>query len=151
MKKSELRVWALRTHVPDEWWVDVNGEVSKTVVTLDQAFQRAEGSPEAYIIHASHAEETENPHWIRMGAENQADDPFGVPSWVCANCGFSFETPNRKGKKITVCEILGYILILPGVVMTVLRRRKTRACCPRCGSTRIVKGNSKAGQALLSR
>ncbi|MFP4351931.1 MAG: hypothetical protein ACLFRP_01415 [Puniceicoccaceae bacterium] len=151
MKKSELRVWALRTHVPDEWWVDVDGEVSETVVTLDEAFHRAEGSSEAYIIHASHAEGTEDPHWIRMGAETPKDDPFGLPAWVCAKCGFSFENPKRKGGKITACEFLGYLLILPGLAMTIRRRRKTRPSCPHCGATRIVKGSSKAGQVLLSR
>lgn len=152
MKKSELRMWALRTHLPDEWWVEIDGAVSESVVTLDEAFRRADGKEETYIIHASHAEETEEPHWVKMGAETAVDDAFGLPAWVCAKCRFSFEKPDAKGRPVSAAEIFGYILlIVPGLVMTALRKRSCRPCCPHCGAIRIVEGNSKAGRALLDR
>lgn len=154
MKKSELRVWALRTHLPDEWWVEVDGEVSESPVNLDEAFRLAGDASEAYIIHASHAEETEEPHWLRMGAEpvEAEEDSFGVPAWVCAKCGFGFEKPARKARRVPATEIVGYVLlVVPGVVLTILRRRKARPCCPHCGAIRFVEGKSKAGHALLDR
>ncbi len=151
MKKSELRVWALRARLPDEWWVDVDGEVSDTTVTLDEAFRRAEGASDAFIIHASHAEETEEPHWTPMGAEKAADDPFGLPKWVCAKCRFGFEKPDERGKAVSGWEVAGYLLLIPGLVMTIRRKRSYRPSCPHCGATRIVEGNSKAGRVILDK
>ena len=147
MKKSELRVWALRTHSPDEWWVDVNGTVHDSVVTLDEAFRRAEGATEAFIVHASLAEETDDPHWIKMGAEDLREDEFGLPNWVCRKCRFPFEKPDMPSP--SGLEILGYLLIVPGILMTRRRKNPRRGKCPHCGSRKLVAGNSRAGRILL--
>jgi len=147
MKKSELRVWAIRTHLPDEWWVEINGEVSESVLNLDEAFRRGENESEAFIIHGSHAEEAEEPHWIRMGIEEQEDDPFGLPAWVCTKCKHPFKSPVRRG--ISKAEVLGYLLIIPGIWMTARRLRSRRARCPNCKSLRIVEGSSKSAKAFL--
>lgn len=147
MKKSELRIWALRTHSPDEWWVEVDGEVSEKVVKLDEAFRRAEGKNECFIIHSSHAEENDNPHWIKIGVEEVKDDAFGLPKWVCRKCRFPFEKPHEPGVSFT--EIVGYLLILPGFLMTKRRKNPSNFQCPNCGSNKLVPGNSKAGKVLL--
>ncbi len=149
MKKSELRVWALRTHSPDKWWVQVDGEVSDTEVSLDEAFRRAEGSRESYIIHAAHAEEAEDPHWIKMGADDARQDGFALPKWVCPKCGFSFEKPHHPG--VSLGEILGYVLIVPGVLLRRKRLGPSNARCPHCGSKKLVPGDSRAGRVLLDR
>ncbi|MEM0967344.1 MAG: hypothetical protein AAGJ81_14450 [Verrucomicrobiota bacterium] len=149
MKKSELRMWAIRTHMPDEWWLEIDGSVSEEVITLDEAFRRGEGLDEAYIIHASHAEETEEPHWIKMGQEETLEeDQFGVPKWVCAKCKFSFDEPEHP--KVSFSEVFGYVLIIPGAVLTARRLRSANDRCPRCGSKKLIKGASRAGQALMN-
>ena len=141
----------MRTHLPDQWWVEIDGEVHETPVNLDEAFRMAEKSDEAYIIHVSHAEETDEPHWNRMGAEDIKDDPFGTPKWVCPKCGYSFKKRIVKSAPISILEIAGYLLIIPGVIMTIVRRKSAKRSCPHCGATKLVRGNTKAGQALLSR
>ncbi|MBC2600591.1 hypothetical protein [Puniceicoccus vermicola] len=149
MKKNELRVWAIRTHSPDEWWVEVDGEVSESVVSLDEAFRRADGAKESFIIHSSHAEEADNPNWIKMGVDEPQNDSFGLPKWVCGKCSFPLEKPDQP--KISVGEALGYILVVPGILMTRKRKSSSNGRCPHCGSDRLIAGNSKAGKVLLSR
>ncbi len=151
MKKNELRVWAMRTHLPDQWWVEIDGVVHESPVSLDEAFRMADKTQEAYIVHVSHAEETDEPHWHRMGAEDVGEDSFGIPKWVCAKCRYSFEKRKVKSAPVSAMEIAGYLLIIPGLVMTIVRRKSAKRTCPRCGSTSLVIGKTKAGRALLGR
>jgi len=148
MKKSELRVWALRTHSPDQWWVEVDGEVHDSIVSLDEAFRLAGDSENALIIHASHAEEAENPHWMKMGSGDE-EDAFNFPNWVCSKCKFAFENPRMPGPSKT--EIASYLLIIPGLVLTKRRKNHKNGRCPHCGSKRLIEGRSKAGQVLLKK
>ena len=149
MTKNELRVWCLRTHSPDEWWVEVDGTVVENPVSLDEAFRRAEEAAESFIIHASHAEETDKPHWIKMGEDAPVEDSFGLPKWVCKKCTFSFEDPRLP--KPSLVEVVGYVLIVPGVLLARKRKSRKNASCPHCGANHLVPGNSRAGKALLSR
>lgn len=153
MTKYELRVWSIRTHLPDEWWVQVDGQVSDTIVNLDEAFQRANGSDEAFIVHASHAEDTDDPHWVLMGRETSQDDRhsnFDVPRWVCADCKFQFETPDKEKTRPTPGEIIAYLLlIVPGLILTIRRLQKRKFLCPHCGSKKLLEGGSKAAEALF--
>jgi len=153
MTKYELRIWAIRTHLPDEWWVQINGKVSDSIVNLDEAFRLAEGEEEAYVIHASHAEDTDNPHWVLMGRETSQKDRhanFDIAKWVCASCKFQFENPDKERSQPSLIEIAGYIfLILPGVFLTLSRLKKRKSICPRCGSKKLLPGDSKAAEALF--
>jgi ribosomal protein S27AE len=115
---------------------------------LDEAFRRAEEAEESFIVHSFHAEEVENPKWIKMGQDEERNDAFGLPKWVCGKCRFTFEKANRPG--VSTGEVFGYLLIVPGILKTRKRKSRSSGRCPHCGSPHLVEGKSKAGRVLLS-
>mgnify|MGYP003112342177 FL=1 len=84
-----------------------------------------------------------------MGEEAPVEDSFGLPKWVCKKCTFSFEDPSLP--KASMVEIVGYVLLVPGVLLTRKRKSPKNGSCPHCGAKQLLPGKSKAGKALLSR
>lgn len=151
MTKAELRALCLKSHMEDKWWIQIDDEICDEPITLDEAFQRAKGGENAYIIHAFYAEADE-PHWMKMGKEEHHAGPWTDHQWVCARCHKTFNDPVHRCPRPGRSEALLYCLfILPGLIARWRRQRKNRDVCPFCYATRILRTSTRAGQSILER
>lgn len=70
-------------------------------------------------------------------------------SWLCTWCGSETTTPERPGST-WIAAALAVPFVVPALVYTAWRLTTRRRCCPICGHSQLIPGNSPLARTWRS-